>query len=325
MKIVIIGGGWVGCHLAYKLKDTHDITLFDKNNFLFEETSYKNQNRLHMGYHYSRNHMTREMCKNTFNRFTEDYSFLIKDVNNNFYCVPETSSVLDFNTYKQIFKIDEEKTVKELIKIEGCVNTDEKRIDFYAAKQFFNETLKDVFTTKTVSNKELKKLRKEYDLVIDCTNNHINKSSTDNFFELTLTLLYSKQRETSFDALTLVDGPLFSIYPYTDSIFTVTDVEHTPLKKVKTIKSVNNLLKDLSIDLLNNKRRLIEKKILYYYPDFLKDYEYFDYILSTKSKTTSSTDNRYPIIKSKGNLIQCFTGKIQGIYIIEDYIKKIIN
>jgi len=40
MKIAIIGGGWVGCHLAYKLKGNHNVTLFDKNNLLFTETSY---------------------------------------------------------------------------------------------------------------------------------------------------------------------------------------------------------------------------------------------------------------------------------------------
>ena len=38
MKIAIIGGGWVGCHLAYKLKEKHDVILYEKNEFLFEET-----------------------------------------------------------------------------------------------------------------------------------------------------------------------------------------------------------------------------------------------------------------------------------------------
>ena len=55
MKIAIIGGGWVGCHLALNLKNDHDVVIFDKNDELFSETSYKNQNRLHYGFHYSRN------------------------------------------------------------------------------------------------------------------------------------------------------------------------------------------------------------------------------------------------------------------------------
>ena len=43
MKIGIIGGGWVGCHLANKLKENHEITIFEKNKTIFSETSIKNQ------------------------------------------------------------------------------------------------------------------------------------------------------------------------------------------------------------------------------------------------------------------------------------------
>ena len=49
MKIAIIGGGWVGCHIANKLEKNHSINIFEKNNFLFQETSLKNQNRLQIG------------------------------------------------------------------------------------------------------------------------------------------------------------------------------------------------------------------------------------------------------------------------------------
>jgi Trk K+ transport system NAD-binding subunit len=38
MKIAIIGGGWVGCHLASKLMNEHNVTLFEKNEELFDET-----------------------------------------------------------------------------------------------------------------------------------------------------------------------------------------------------------------------------------------------------------------------------------------------
>ena len=35
MNIAIIGGGWIGCHLAVKLKNTHNATLYEKNKNLF--------------------------------------------------------------------------------------------------------------------------------------------------------------------------------------------------------------------------------------------------------------------------------------------------
>jgi len=80
MKIAIIGGGWVGCHLAAKLFREHNVSIYEKNNSFFQGTSYNNQNRLHLGYHYARSFKTRELCKNTFERFINDYSFLVKNV-----------------------------------------------------------------------------------------------------------------------------------------------------------------------------------------------------------------------------------------------------
>ena len=47
MKIAIIGGGWVGCHLATKLFIAgHEISIYEKNAKLFQETSDRKSTRL---------------------------------------------------------------------------------------------------------------------------------------------------------------------------------------------------------------------------------------------------------------------------------------
>jgi hypothetical protein len=326
MKIVIIGGGWVGSHLAFKLKNVYDVTIFEKNLDLFKETSYNNQNRLHLGFHYAKNNKTRQMCKNTFDRFMGDYSFLTKKVPNNYYCVPNNKSIIDFDTYKIIFNVvDENIDEVKLTDVEGCINTSERYIDFHEAYEFFNNELKSLMVRKKVDLHELDKLSKEYDLVIDCSNNQIIGIEEECFFELTLSLIYEKINETNFDAITMVDGPLFSIYPYKNNDYTLTDVEHTPLKKFKIIDELLTFKNSLTDDFFNEKINLMENKVLKYYPSFLNDFKIKDKILSIKSKFESITDNRYPIIKENGNIISCFTGKIQGIYIIEDYILNKIN
>lgn len=326
MNIAIIGGGWIGCHLAMKLKDTHNVNIFEKNDLLFNETSFKNQNRLHYGFHYARNNRTRQLCKNTFDLFINDYGFLVNDVEKNLYCVPKNKSLVDFETYKIIFNdFDYQESKNEFKNLEGCVLTKEKHIDFISAQKFFNEELKDLITKKTVTKNNLKSLQKEYDLVINATNNTIKDiKNHDSFFELTISFLYKKNNNINFDALTLVDGEFFSIYPYKKDIFTVTDVQYTPIKKFKTKHSLIQYEKKLSLIEIDKRKKLIEKKILGYYPQFLDDFVYHDYFLSTKSKIISVSDDRYPIITQNNNLINCFTGKIQGIYIIENEIKKLI-
>lgn len=327
MKIAIIGGGWVGCHLALKLKEKNDVVIYEKNDNLFEETSYKNQNRLHLGYHYSRNSKTRNLCFNTFDRFIKDYSFLTEKLLKNLYCIPKNESIIDYNTFKQIFNnynIDD--IEHSLSNIEGCVNTDERFINFELAKKFFNENLSDLIIKETVDNNKIKEIQKKFDLVINCTNNQIKNKTLDNsFYELTLTLIYEKVQPLLFDALTLVDGKLFSIYPYHNNNYTLTDVEHTPIKKFNSIKKLNNFINNFDEKIVNEKKKLIENKVNMYYNNFANDFKYKTYFLSVKSKIKNLSDDRSPIITKDKNLIHCFTGKIQGIYLIEDYLKKKFN
>jgi hypothetical protein len=327
MKIAIIGGGWVGCHLANKFKDIHQITLYEKNEKLFEETSYNNQNRLHLGFHYSRNSKTRNLCKNTFDRFIGDYGNLTMEVPKNLYCVPKDDSIIDYETFRQIFTEYETNEISiNLKKIEGCINTKERFIDFKMINNFFNKKLSHLVVNDNITKSKLKNLKKSYDLVINCTNNHIkDETVSSSFYELTLILIYEKINTVEFDALTLVDGKLFSIYPYQNNSFTFTDVEYTPIKKFTSVKRLNNYIKNFNDKIVTEKKELIEDKIKKYYPNVLTDFKYKSHILSTKSKVINSSDDRSPIINKTDNYVSCFTGKIQGIYLIEDYLKKEFN
>jgi hypothetical protein len=327
MKIAIIGGGWVGCHLAHKLKSLHEITLFEKNKSIFKETSYNNQNRLHYGFHYARNYETRELCRNTFDKFIDDYGFCVGDIDKNCYCVPKNKSVIDFKTYLKIFEgFGHENIDIDLKNIEGCVNTKEKYIDFKKCSEFFLKDLRDIIKYEKITIKKLNKLSEEFDLVIDATNNNLELNKGENvFFELTTCLIYEKINESTFDSLTMVDGDLFSIYPYFDNFFTLTDVEYTPIRKFKSIKSLNKFKNKIDDNFINEKKIFFEKRVLEYYEDFMKNFKYKGYFLSTKSKIQNYSSTRYPIIRENNNIISCFTGKIQGIYIIEEYINNKIK
>lgn len=330
MKIAIIGGGWVGCHLASKLKNNHDIVIFDKNEELFLETSYNNQNRLHIGYHYPRNHQTRDLCKNTFYRFINEYGFLVKDVNPNLYSISSDKSLLDFNTYIKIFDKYNFTILNSedynLTNIEGTISTNEKHINFKNAYDFFNQNLKIYHVKRNILKNNIEEIKKEYDLVINATNNHIVDNNINNYFyELTLTLIYKKVKETKFESLTIMDGKFLSIYPYVDDLYTLTDVKHTPLEIFTNIDDLNIYKSNIDQSYISNKKNIFENKVKKYFNDFDEHYNYHSYFLSTKSKIISNSDNRYPIITIEDNLINCFTGKIQGIYVIEDYINNIIN
>lgn len=325
MKIAIIGAGWVGCHLANKLISKNDVVLFEKNDKIFMETSYNNQNRLHLGFHYARNYETRELCKNTFNKFVNDYGCCVKEIKNNYYCIPKNKSIIDYKTYLKIFDdFNYEEVWCEYVNAEGCINTEEKFIDFKCCSNLFSNKLSKIIVTENVTDERVITLSKEFDLVIDATNNSLglNKNS---FLELTISLLYKKINQTEFDSLTLVDGNFFSIYPYYGDIYSLTDVKYTPIKKFKSIKKLNEFKNTINSVFVEKRKKLFENKVLKYYKNFKNDFVYVDYFLSIKSKIPSYSSSRYPVITEKDNIISCFTGKIQGIYFIEEIINKKIH
>lgn len=326
MKIAIIGAGWIGCHLANKLKANNDIIIYE-NNEIFSNTSLNNQNRLHIGFHYARSFDTRKLCLDTFNLFLKDYNNLTSIVEKNFYCIPEKKSIIDFNTYISIFnnhvfdyKID---NVKELKNIEGSILVKEKYIDPWKCKDYFNKKLKNNIVYIKIDEKKLLELKKENDLVINCTNNTFNPIKKDCFYELCIMLKYKKIKKTSFDAITLVDGKLFSIYPYKNKIYTLSNVEKTPIEK---FENYENLLKFKKLFKINKKIiNKFEDDVLYFYDEFKKHFQFEGYIISSKTKNYNESSNRNPIIIKDKNLITCYTGKIQGIYYIEKYILELIN
>lgn len=311
MKIAIIGAGWVGCHLANKLNTNNEVILYERKE-IFSESSFFNQNRLHLGYHYSRSFNTRNLCKDTFDRFYKDYFFLVENIERNVYSVPLDDSLIDFKTYLKIFDdfyTHEVIEIKNLSNIEGSILVQEKYINPQKSKKYFEQRLGNLVCYESINENDILSLKKDFDLVINATNNNLLPILENTFSEECVVLLYKKIKDTEFDALTFVDGRLMSIYPYNidSNLYSLTDVEFTPQA-------------NLSIKVLRDK---MESKLLKYYGNFLNDFKYHSYTKSSKCKIKNLSDTRIPLIHKVDNVISCFTGKIQGIYFIEDYIRNL--
>lgn len=323
MKIAIIGGGWLGCHIGSKLKSHHDITIFEKSN-IFNGSSFYNQNRLHKGFHYSRSQKTRKLCYDTFNLFINDYEHLVDNIPNNYYVIPKNNSLIDFGTFKSIFNHENihfiESNLDILSNIEGSIIVDEKYINPIKTRKYFEDILKNNIVIKEITNKDLEVLSKENDLVINVTNN-ILQPIPDHYYELSLTLVYDKLTEDNFGSITMVDGPLFSIYPYKFKEYTITDVQYTPMYISNDINDIYKYKNTINDFIINNIKSKIEEKILYYYGGFKTHFKYKEYYTSIKVKKISESADRSPTIIQNNNIITCVTGKIQGIYTLENYIK----
>ena len=312
-RLAIIGGGWVGCHLAMAFRDEMEVTLYEKNHTLISETSFINQNRLHYGYHYARNAATRRLCATTFVRFMEDYGDLVHDVENNYYAVSEDESLLDAETISIIFGKGPHAQLdpRAFNHTSLLLATPEKRIDAIGASLYFQRRLEPLVKKEKIQQCNLQALKQDYDFVFDCTNNALLDPLPSHFFEAVAMFIYRPKTPLSFGALTYIDGSLFSIYPYNDKCFSLSHVKY-------------GIMNGNSLDNADNARQLTEQHVERYWPDFADSFDYLFPTLSIKAKTKDCSANRTPLMRQDENLFSFFTGKIQGIYAIESMARQII-
>jgi len=321
LKIAIVGGGWTGCHLASRLMNETDVTLFERNQMLISEASLINQNRLHYGYHYARNHATRMLCRNTFEQFMMDYGHLTENIQNNFYAVSEDESLLDAETIRLVFKDwpHAEANASFLNHSSLLLHTIEKYISPTATSKYFDEILAPIALWEEINKSSLALLKQDYDFVIDCTNNSLLPILDGDYFEAVVMFIYRPIKAPPFGALTFIDGELFSIYPYGSSMFSLSHVRLGVIER----KTINCL--DRNYGQMNDKRRLIENHVMRYWPEFYSYFKYAFPVVSIKAKCKNASAQRIPIFRQQGNLLSFYSGKIQGIYAIEKMAKEAIS
>jgi hypothetical protein len=349
--IVIIGGGWYGCHIAKVLQDRYNVILIEKQVDIFDNSSYYNQNRLHLGYHYCRDFNTRSMCKDNFDRFSREYPECIDVIDRNYYLISK-NSILDYQTYVNIYKgegfdFDETPNIGFSNVSGNMISTGEQVIHSEKSKMYFKDHLKNTRIhkntefegySKDADGKILVKCKKtsDYgsymreftcDLLLDCTYNQLELSKKNYKYELTISLLYKKLNDDpGFGAITVMDGKFFSLYPrdISQNIYTLTDVEFTPIISSNRVAGVDRY--EVSEEEIEDARQNMETKVNGYYPNFLEDFEYISHFLSKKTKMLSASDSRDITIEEvEKGVITVNCGKIYGIFEFEDYVLEYIN
>jgi hypothetical protein len=316
--------------------------MIEKNNEIFNNSSYYNQNRLHLGFHYPRDYNTRNLCQNYYEKFCEKYGYCVDHIDNNYYGI-SNNSIIDYTTFLHIY--EHEKFEFEIVNNDLFDNivgdlflTKEDVINSTKSKQYFTEELKDV---KIVFNTKISKYEKignkiavyderqhvyECDLLIDCTYNQLGISKKPYLYEMTISLLFKKTTDCKFGAFTVMDGKFFSLYPrdIENQIYTLTDVEFTPLKKSYLYNDIDEYI-PTNEEIEITKHKMIEKMKTYYI-DFEKHFEYNGYFLSKKTKQLSSSDSRDITIEEiEPNVVTVNCGKIYGIFEFEKYVNNYIQ
>tara|TARA_B100002019_G_C21272951_1_gene603467 strand:+ start:74 stop:1084 length:1011 start_codon:yes stop_codon:yes gene_type:complete len=334
MKIAILGSGWYGCHIANILRHKDiEFIIIDKNSEIFDGSSRRGQNRLHLGFHYPRCAATIKQTIYGFDKFIHQYGFLTKEVNENLYLISKSESYLNYDLYKNIMItsglefLEVTNQYKDIFtNCSGVIRVQEKQILTEKAKNYFAEQFSSHFQGNTYVDKSiLKQLRKDFDLIIDCSWGSISKHLYNDLFFEPCIYFYYREKNNNNRAITVMDGPFFSIYPYNKDIVTVTSVKETPIARCKSNEESVEKIKYFSKKDIEEKQVLFEAEILKNYPGFKNDYEYVSHEFSIKSKIESDIASRYSFINQDGNLLSIFSGKIDSIYSVEKQLLSLLK
>lgn len=181
------------------------------------------------------------------------------------------------------------------------------------------EQLSSMLCYEQVKRESLTALQKDYSLVIDCTNNALLRPGPGEYFEAVAMFIYNITKPLPFGALTYIDGPLFSIYPFHNGTISLSHVVHSVIHSSVSPIALGEVKDD------GKARRQAEFHARLYWPEFLDHLSFSKTVYSTKSKRANASAYRAPLFKQNDNVLSCFTGKIQGIYLIEAKVRDALS
>lgn len=336
-SFAIIGGGWYGCHIAASfLSLGFSVKLFEQHDRLLQIASGNNQFRLHQGFHYPRHYGTRMQSRDGFSRFLERYPALSAPVTDNLYAVPRGDSLIDFLTYRMIMTSsgiefsETTETPPYLANIEGCLRTTERVLLTSRARAWFTDQLGSALNLGTrvdtiVNDGNGVRVNGEwFNFVVDATWGHHHRPPIDLFYEPTILLYYETNGD--FPAITMVDGPLCSIYPTEDpSLFTLSSVPHTPLGRYYDAAAAREALNRVDATVVRAKCAAMEAQVRRYVPGFADAFRFIAPQLSIKTKPTGAFDDRSCHVYKDGRVFSVMSGKIDTIFFAVERILSMIE
>jgi hypothetical protein len=329
MRIRVLGGGWYGCHIsAALLAAGHDVELHETAATLFAGASGSNPARCHLGFHYPRSFETRTACLIHQVDFMGVYGHLTRGVPVNVYAVAAESSLVDFGTYLHVLRGQADFIVIRkpeefgLRDVEGAVLTGERHVIIDKVRTHFETLLGDrVVFGQTTANVD----DPWWDLTIDCTFSALDGERIDRY-EPCLTVLLEGEADR---AVTIMDGPFPSIYPWDESrkLSSLTSALHTPLTKdCKRYEMAQSIIRNTPAREIEIRGELMFEQICRFWPEARDRYRIVDHRLAIRAMPKSAADTRLcDVVPAGERSFRVRAGKIDAIFHAERVINGIIR
>ncbi|KIC39061.1 hypothetical protein RA27_18120 [Ruegeria sp. ANG-R] len=259
---VVIGGGFYGCCLALYLRSAvRDVVLVEAEEAIMTRASRVNQARLHSGFHYPRSMMTALKSRKLCRQFAQDFPEAIVSDFQMLYAIARQRSKVSANRFRMMFEnmqapitpaLPSEVALFDERRIEAVFRADEFAFDYSVLARGLASRLDAVsldirLGTEVVSVDDLPgsdsavvhlsdgstiNARHVFNVTYSQINHTLRQSGLPLArlkHELTEICLIDPPEEIQRYAVTVMDGPFFSLMPYPSSDkYSITHVRYTP-------------------------------------------------------------------------------------------------
>jgi glycine/D-amino acid oxidase-like deaminating enzyme len=266
---VVIGGGFYGARLALKMRQRGGtVLLVERGSQLMTRASLRNQARVHHGYHYPRSILTSLRSRLNYARFLDEYGECADRSFPHYYAVARGMSKTTAAQFAEfcrrigapltpapaaVKRLFDSSRIDSVFEVQECAfDADKLRARMMAdlqaagvevaldteaislARAGWDGTNADVALTHAGNEQPERTVRA--DLVLNCTYSRLNHllarsgaATIPAKHELTEMALVEPPAALAGAAVTVMDGPFFSLMPYPSrGLFTLSHVRYTP-------------------------------------------------------------------------------------------------
>jgi len=264
LDAVVVGGGFYGARLALMLGELGKrVLVVERESELLARASLRNQARVHNGYHYPRSILTSLRSRLNYARFVDEYADCVDRSFPHYYAIGRRMSkitaaqfaefcrrigaplspapahakkLFDADRIDSVFEVQEcafdaaklrRRMTRELTEagVDVALDTEARRV----------ATRGDGRAVVTLEH-DGDESHVDAELVLNCTYSRLNRLLVDSHaspipmkHELTEMALVEPPVELEGAAVTVMDGPFFSLMPYPSrGLFTLSHVRYTP-------------------------------------------------------------------------------------------------
>ena len=361
--VVVIGAGFFGCALVQHLQSLESVgrvTLIDKSHEPLSVASRINQARIHNGYHYPRSLSTAFASHRRYAEFKRAWPSAVFSNFDHTYAIARHGSNVSANQFRATMEAigapvrvlgsrDKQAFEFEPRFIDTAFRVQEEAFNYLELRTWAYEVLDNSKTTY-LPNESVARVAKNNlgnteiflesgttlstDFVFNVTYagieaiDGISGELSGRFrYEKAAMVLVSSPNVVG-NALTVMDGPFFSLMPYpaVEGAHTFSHVEYTPyLKSTRNPREVPELTTEEIESQIFRAMRLDAAK----YVPCLEDLEFEGALQTTKViLQKSDLDDSRPILFYRHSLENCYSilgGKLDNVFEMIDYMKKEVD